>query len=69
MEEHRNAKNMKHKLESLKENEIKIKNRVALLETEEKRILKKVAETRDRAAKISDIKAANEQKYLDKMAR
>ena len=44
------------RLETLRHNEIKIKNRVNLLENEEKRILKKVEETRKRAAAMKTIK-------------
>jgi len=66
-EEHLNAITIKRRLDGLTNDEIKIKNRVNLLETEEKRILKKVEETRVRAAKIKSIKSANEQNYLEKM--
>ena len=44
----------------MQHNEVKIKNRVNLLENEEKRILKKVEETRARAAKMKAIKEENE---------
>ena len=40
-----------------------------MLENEQKRILKKVEETRVRAAKINTIKEANEQSYIEKMQR
>ena len=40
-----------------------------LLENEQKRILKKVEETRARAAKMKTIKEVNEQNYLEKMQR
>ncbi len=59
--------NVQKRLESLTNDEIKIKNRVSLLETEQKRILKKVEETRVRAVKINSIKAANEQSYIDRI--
>ena len=59
----------KQRLDSLRNDEIKIKNRVNLLESEQKRILKKVEETRTRASKITTIKKANEQNYLEKLMR
>lgn len=40
-----------------------------MLEQEQKRILNKVELTRQRAAKLNDIKAANEVKYLEKIRR
>ena len=63
------AVDIKKRLDGLKNDEVKIKNRVALLEHEEKRILKKVEETRVRAARIKNIKAENEQSYIEKMKR
>ena len=66
-EEQLSSIKIKKRLEGLISDEIKIKNRVALLETEEKRILKKVQETRVRAAKIIEIKSVNEQKYLENL--
>ena len=63
------AVDIKKRLDGLKNDEVKIKNRVSLLEYEEKRILKKVEETRVRAARIKNIKAENEQNYIEKMKR
>lgn len=60
---------MRKRLENLTNDEIKIKNRVGLLEKEQKRILQKVEETRVRAARIKTIKEANEQSFIEKMNR
>ena len=59
-EEYQDKLNAQKRLDTLRNNEIKIKNRVNLLENEEKRILKKVEETRARAAKMKTIKEENE---------
>ena len=61
--------NAQKRLETLRSNEIKIKNRVNMLEKEQMRILKKVEETRARAAKMKTIKEENEQNFLEKMYR
>ena len=68
-EEMKERQNMQKRLETLRNNEIKIKNRVNLLESEQKRILKKVEETRARADRMKVIKEVNEQNYLEKMQR
>ena len=57
------------RLESLKNDENKIKNRVNLLLKEEERIMKKINETRARADEITNIRQRNEQNYLDKLNR
>ena len=66
-EEQQHAAKIKKRLEGLSHDEIKIKNRVNLLENEQKRILKKVEETRARASKIRSIKETSEQNYRQKM--
>ena len=48
------------RLESLKNDEAKIKNRVNLLLKEEQRIMKKINETRARAEEITHIRMRNE---------
>ena len=48
------------RLESLKNDEAKIKNRVNLLLKEEARIMKKISETRARADEITHIRQRNE---------
>jgi len=68
-EEQQQSLSIQKRLQNLTNDEIKIKNRVGLLENEQKRILKKVEETRVRAAKIKSIKEANEQSFLEKMHR
>ena len=54
---------------NLAQDEKKIENRVNLLQREEKRILKKINETRARAEKISFIKEKNEKDYQEKIKR
>ena len=46
---------MNKNLSSLDADELKIKNRINLLKNEEKRILKKIEQDRDRAEKIKKI--------------
>lgn len=59
-DEHQTNISAKKRLETLRNNEVKIKNRVSLLESEQKRILRKVEETRARAIKMKTIKEVNE---------
>ena len=66
-DEHLQAISMKRRLDGLGNDEIKIKNRVNLLEKEQKRILMKVEETRARATRIKHIKETSEQNYREKM--
>ena len=61
--------NEKKRLVALAQDEKKIQNRVNLLQREEKRILRKINETRARAEKISIIKEKNELNYQEKMKR
>ena len=67
--QHKDKVNAQKRLIKLQNDEFKIKNRVNLLEIEQKRMIKKVEETRSRAEKMKTIKEVNEQNYMDRLRR
>ena len=58
---------MNKNLSGLDADEVKLKNRIALLKNEESRIMKKLEQDRQRAETIKKIQEQNDQNYIEKM--
>ena len=55
------------RLKTLAFDEQKIKNRINLLQVEEKKIQRKISETKEKAQRMLELKKQNEQIFIDKL--